>query len=861
MIPAWELLGEPYRPPELDSMAYPEEVRSRRRVSADHVRWTCRLEGLPFETTDDLPIDESIVGQARAVRALDFGLTVRQPGYNIFVSGPVGTGRNTYTQSKVTKVAATEPVPSDWIYVHNFQQPDQPIAIALPPGNGARFRREVERLVDELKDAIRKLFASEAFGTRRSGVVLSFEQQANTIWKDLEQEARRQGFALQRTPMGIATVPVSPSGEPLADEQLAELTGAHRQELERRARTLQESVGEATRKVRGIEREAKDAVQELERSAVLAVASQAVDIVKQSYADHAQIVAWLDRFLADVVERHDDFKDEGEQPPQLPFLAQRRTEFTRYRVNLLIDNSQSRGAPVVTEPNPTYYNLLGKAEYRGEFGAMVTDFTMIKPGALHRANGGYLILQARDVLTSPLSWEGLKRALKSREIRIENISDQYGLFPSAALRPEPIPLDVKVIVIGATLIYHLLYQYDDDFPKLFKIKADFDVDIERDDATMVEYAQAISTICRRQGLLPFDRSAVARTLEQSARLAGDQHRLSMRFNEMIDVIYEASAWAKSEGASIVSAQHVRRAIDERIHRSNRIEERIQDLIRDGQLLVTIDGDAAGQVNGLSVLMLGDYAFGRPARITARAFVGGRGVVNIEREIQMSGRIHSKGVFTLAAYLGGKFAQQRPLSLNASVTFEQTYEEVEGDSASSTELYALLSDLARLPIDQGIAVTGSVNQKGEIQPIGGVNEKVEGYYYVCKMLGLTGRQGVMIPHQNLRNLMLNDEVTGAIREGRFHVWAVRTIDEGMEVLTGLPAGEADDDGNYPEGSVNFLVSSRLGELADRLRRFGRPRGAREDGARDDAVRDESPEREPVPDAPPREGSAEDPGDPP
>ncbi|MGQ0548367.1 MAG: Lon protease family protein [Armatimonadota bacterium] len=840
-------------------MASVDEFRAPRQVSAGQVRWTCRPEALPFNTTEDLPAGESIVGQERAVRAIDFGLTVPQTGYNIFVTGPVGTGRNTYSLSKVTKVAAGRPVPSDWIYVHNFTQPDQPIAIALPAGDGVRFRREIERLVDDLKDAIRRLFASETFEARRSGVVQQFEQQANVLWRDLEQEARRQGFALQRTPIGIATVPTSPAGEPLTDEQIAQLTPAHRQELERRHRALQETVADATRKVRAIERQAKDALQELERSAVLSVASGAVETLKQQYANHSRITEWLDHFLADVVERHDDFKDEAEQPPApLPFLPQRRTEFTRYRVNLLIDNSQTKGAPVVVEPNPTYYNLFGKTEYRGEFGAMVTDLTMIKSGALHRANGGYLILQARDLLTSPLSWEALKRALKSPSmIRIETLGEQF--LPTATLRPEPIPLDVKVIVIGATLVYHLLYQYDDDFAKLFKIKADFDIDMERTDANMLEYARAIGTICRRQGLLPFDRSAVARTLEQSARIASDQYRLSMRFNEVIDVIYEAAAWAKSEGASVVSAEHVRRAIDEYIRRSNRVEERIRDLIREGQLLVTIDGKVRGQINGLSVLMLGDYAFGRPARITARVYVGGRGVLNIEREIQLSGRIHSKGVFTLAAYLGGKFAQQRPLSLNASLTFEQTYEEVEGDSASSTELYALLSDLSGLPIDQGVAVTGSVNQKGEIQPIGGANEKIEGYYYVCKTLGLTGRQGVVIPHQNLRNLMLNDEVTGAIRDGRFHVWAVRTIDEGVEVLTGTPAGEADADGNYPEGTVNFLVAQRLGELADRLRRFIPPRGTREDGAREEPAREEVPSSEPVPDAPPREGSAEDPDD--
>jgi predicted ATP-dependent protease len=829
-------------------MPHANDRRASREVRADQVRWSCQPEALPFETTDDLPPGESIVGQDRAVRSLDFGLSVPQPGYNVFVAGPVGTGRTTYTQSKVAKVAATQPVPSDWIYVHNFQQPDQPIAIALPPGRGSRFRREVERLVEELRDAIRKLFASETFEAKRSGVVQSFEQQANMIWRELEQEARRLGFALQRTPMGIVTVPVSPSGEPLGDEQLAQLTGPHRQELERRARALQDSVGDATRKVRGIERQAKEALQELERSAVLSVASHAVESLKQSYTDHPRIGAWLDRFLTDVVERHDDFKEEAEAQPALPFMPARRAEFTRYRVNLLIDNGAARGAPVVFESNPTYYNLFGKSEYRGEFGAMVTDFTMIKPGALHRANGGYLILQARDVLTSPLSWEGLKRALKSREIRIENIGEQYGLFPTATLRPEPIALDVKVILIGAPLVYHLLYLYDDDFAKLVKIKADFDVDIERTDAALVEYARAIGTICRREGLLPFDRSAVARTLEQSARVAADQHRLSMRFNEMVDVIFEASAWARSEGAKVVSAAHVRRAIDERILRSNRIEERIRELIRDGQLLVSVDGSVPGQVNGLSVHVLGDYAFGRPSRITARTFVGGRGVVNIERETQMSGRIHTKGVLTLGAYLGGKYAQRRPLSLNASLTFEQTYDEVDGDSAASTELYALLSELSGLPIAQGIAVTGSVNQKGEIQPIGGVNEKVEGFFYVCKVLGLTGHQGVMIPHQNLRNLMLNEEVTEAVRQGRFHVWAVRTIDEGLEVLTGVPAGEPDAEGRFPDGTVNRLVSQRLDELAERLRRFAPSRAPREEAPREEGAREEAVERDPPPGGP-------------
>ncbi|MDR7483227.1 MAG: ATP-binding protein [Armatimonadota bacterium] len=823
-----------------------DEFRARHRVAADRVRWTCAPEDLPFETTAGLKIEDSIVGQDRAVRALDFGLSVPQPGYNIFVSGPTGTGRTTYTLSQVTRAAAAQPAPSDWVYVHNFQQADQPLAISLPPGEGTQLRRGIDRLIDELKDSIRKLFASETFEAKRSGLLHSFEQRAGAIWRDLEQEARRLGFALQRTPMGIVTIPVGPSGDPLVDEQLQQLGSAHREELERRARELQESVAEATRKVRTIEREAREALQELERSAVHSVASVAIEPLRQRYADHPKLVRWLDAFLTDVVERHDDFKEDGE--PQVPLpLPLRRPDFTRYRVNLFIDHSKTTGAPVVFESNPTYYNLLGKVEYRGEFGALVTDFTMIKPGALHRANGGYLILQARDLLLAPLAWEALKRALKSREVRIENIAEQYGLVPTASLRPEPIPLDVKVVVIGGSLIYHLLYLLDDDFAKLFKIKSDFDVDMERTPETILQYCQALGTICHRQGLLPFDRSAVARTLEQSARLAEHQRRLSMRFNDLVDVLYEASAWARRDGAAVVSAKHVRRAIEERIYRSNRVEERIRQLIREGQILVSVDGGAVGQVNGLSVLQLGDYAFGRPTRITARTFVGGRGVVNIERETQLSGRIHTKGVFTLAAYLGGKYAQQRPLSMSASITFEQTYEEVEGDSASSTELYALLSDLAGVPIDQGIAVTGSVNQKGEVQPIGGVNEKIEGFYYTCKALGLTGRQGVMIPHQNLLNLMLNEEVTEAVRQERFHIWAVRTIDEGLEVLTGVPAGAPDAAGAYPEGTLNALISRRLGELGDRLRRFAPMARTREEGreeAREEGERN-TPEAAPGP----------------
>lgn len=796
------------------------DLRSRRRLPVDQLRWTCDPNVFTFKTTAELKADEVIVGQDRAVRALELGLTISQPGYHVYVTGPVGTGRTTYTKKKVYSVAAALPVPPDWCYLYNFQQPDQPIALPLPHGAGAAFRKDMHELVEELKDAVRKLLSSETFESRRTQLLQSYEGRINEIWRDLEARAGQLGFAIQRSPTGIGTVPVGPSGEPISQEQFSALSEAQREDTARKGRELQEDVGEALRKVRAVEREAREALRELERRAVGSAAGHPVSRLKERYADNSKIVEYLDELLADVVEHLDDFKEQEEpqMPLPIPQFGRRPDTFQRYRVNLVVDNSHLTSAPVVIESNPTYYNLLGKVEYRGEFGALVTDFTMIKGGALQQANGGFLILQVKDVLTNPMSWEGLKRALKAGEARIENIGEQLGLIPTSTLRSEPIPLTVKVILIGTPMIFQLLYVLDDDFRKLFKIKADFDTEVQRTPETAAQYAAAIGAICNRQGLRPFDRVAVAKVLEYSSRLAEHQERLSTRFNEVVEIIYETSAWAERLGHEIVGAADVLRAIEEKVYRSNRVEERIRELIGQGQLLVDVDGARAGQVNGLSILQLGDYSFGHPSRITARTYVGARGVVNIEREIEMSGRIHSKGVSILAAYLGGKYAQDRPLSLNASLTFEQTYSEVDGDSASSTELYALLSELADVPIDQSIAVTGSVNQKGEIQPIGGVNEKIEGYFAVCKAKGFSGRQGVMIPVQNAVNLMLKEEVVQAVRDGIFHIWAVRTVEEGLEVLTGLPAGDSAPNGSYPEGTVNYLVSRRLGKLAERLRRF-------------------------------------------
>jgi lon-related putative ATP-dependent protease len=798
------------------------------RVAPERLRWVCDPAQLQFDTVEELPPERSLVGQERAVRALDLGLSVQQPMFHVFVVGPVGTGRTTYTQTKVQEVARSQPTPPDWCYVYNFKDPNQPLALDFPPGEGRRFAAAMAALVEELRNAIRQVLTSEQFEIMKRQTLERLEAEASRVWQELEAVARQKGFLVQRTPLGITTVPVSPSGQPMTQEEFDRLPGLIKDRLAQANRELQEEVAEAVRKVRAVERQAREAVSQLEREAVLAAIREPIQRLRDRYRDLPKVVAYLDDLQEDVLEHRDAFREEEGQPQlPAPLAMLRRSLLERYEVNLLVDNSGLQGAPVVFETNPSYYNLFGKVEYRGELGTMVTDFRMIRPGAVHRANGGFLILNARDVLLQLASYDALKRALRSGEVRIENLSEQYGLIPTATLRPQPIPLRLKVILIGPPDLYYLLYRYDEDFRKMFRVKADFDSVMPRTEENMRRVAAALGAICRSDGVCPCDRGAVAKILEYSARLAESQDKLSTRFGEIKQVLVEASAWAEREGLRVVSARHVQKALEERIYRSNLIEEKIQELIQRGQLYVDVDGAVVGQINGLSVWHLGDYAFARPTRITARAFVGTRGVVNIEREINLSGPIHSKGVLILSGYLGGQYAAQRPLSLSASLTFEQTYEEVEGDSASAAELYALLSVLADVPLQQGIAVTGSVNQRGEIQPIGGVNEKIEGFYAVCKAKGLTGRQGVIIPYANLQNLMLREEVVEAVREGRFHVWAVRTLDEGLEILTGMPAGQARPDGTFPEGTVHARVAARLEEFGERLRRTRqRPESERE-----------------------------------
>lgn len=810
----------------------PEE---RWRVAPSELTIAYTPEELPFETTADITQPppappHSTIGQERAVRALNFGLGLKRTGYNVFVTGPQGSGRSTHARQIALARAREEPVPGDWVYVYNFRSPDRPLALHLPPGMGLKLAEGMDLLVAELRVRIPRAFGSEEYQRQRGNLLQSAQDRSNALLTEVEQAAREHGFALRRSSAGLVSVPLT-GAEPLSAEEFARLPPARREEIEARAREVQALVEETLRRIRAVEKEAREAVEALDRQVALLVVRPAMAELREAFAAFPRVLEFLDAVEADLLKNIDLFREqEGEAGgPLLPLVRlPQEARFHRYKVNPFVTHEGEQGAPVVVETNPTYYNLFGKIEYRNHLGALVTDFTMIKPGAVHRANGGYLILQAQDLLTSFMSWEALKRVLKTGEAKVEDLGESFRLVPAAGLNPEPIPVQLKVILIGHPLLYHLLYLYDEDFGKLFKIKADFATDMPRTPENVRTYVSFIAGQARERGLLPFHRDAVARILQHSSRLAEDRNKLSLRLHEIIDLMVEASAWASQEGRSMVTGHDVRRAVAEKVYRSNLLEERIFERIRDGQVLVDVTGEAVGQVNGISVIDLGDYTFGKPTRITARVYLGDEGILDIERESKLSGNIHHKGVLILAGYLGGEYARDHPLSLSARLVFEQLYEEVEGDSAASAELYALLSALSGLPIRQGIAVTGSVNQRGEIQPVGGVTEKVEGFFAACRLKGLTGEQGVIIPAQNLGNLILQEPVLEAVAAGRFHIWAIRHVDEGIEILTGVPAGKRGPDGTFPPDTVHGRVQARLREMATALAEFGRSADPSESG---------------------------------
>jgi lon-related putative ATP-dependent protease len=790
-----------------------------RTLSPEELRKPCDPARFRFATTSEVAPLTRIVGQARALDAIDFGLDMRSLGFNIYVLGESGTGKTSAIRSFVSEKAKADPVPPDQAYVFNFREPEEPIALSLAPGQGAEFQRDMRELVDYLRSAIPKVFDSKEYEGQKGRILEGFQSRQKEIFGSLEEEAKSRGFNVRPTINGFSIVAVDDTGEPMTEEKFATLDDVKRRELRDNGKRIQERLDDVVRIVKGEERAAKDALGQLERNAALSVLGQRLEEIRRKHEGNGKLLAYLDIVRENVLASIEDFKSGGEESPSpLPFLKIGRQEpdFSRYSVNVIVNNGGTNGAPCVFESNPTYYNLFGRIEHRFQMGAALTDFTMIKSGALHKANGGFLVINALDLLRNIFSYDALKRAIRNREVKIEDVWEQYRLVSTTAMKPEPIPLDVKIVLIGNPEIYYLLYNLDEEYRELFKVKADFDHRIERTEESVDHYAAFVATKVKEEALMPFAREGVARVVDFGSRLAEDQEKLSTKFSDISNLLREANYWASREGAKVVTGDHVSLALRAKITRNSRIEEQVRELAAEGTLIVETAGEQAGQVNGLAVYDMGDYSFGKPSRITATVYAGKGGVLNIERETKLSGKIHEKAVLILTNYLGRRFARKAPISLTASITFEQLYGMIEGDSATCAELYALLSALSGVPVRQGIAVTGSMDQNGAVQPIGGVNEKIEGFFDLCRLRGLDGSQGVLIPARNRRNLVLKDEVVQAVREGTFRILEIDRVEEGVDALMGSPAGEIGPEGEYPPGSVYRKVMDRIGELRDAVK---------------------------------------------
>jgi predicted ATP-dependent protease len=784
-----------------------------------------------FECTKDLAPLREFLGQDRAIRAIDFGLSIAHAGYNIYVAGITGTGKTSMVKTYIKKLVEERRAgennynPDDWCYLYNFTDPDRPQILNLPQGRGKVFRDHTSNLLVRLSEELAKAFTSEEYNTQRKRVTEESQAEQQQLFQEIQEESQRQGFLLEMTSVGPVIAPVI-DGKQLSQAEYMALDESLRKEIEEKRTELMKSIQNTFEKVQDLGRQAAEKLQNNDKVIADLTVSRLFNAIMQEYEDSEKISQYLVDLKSYTMDNLDIFKEKAQQGTSLlgipqNYITQGRDPYLPFQINVFVDNSNTKGPPVIDEPNPIYSNVFGKFERRFLLGGYLTDHTMLKPGALQQSNGGYLLLNATDVLANPGVWLALKRTIKTKEVGIEEPFEALGLISPQGMRPQPMPIDVKVVLIGDATWYHLLSMYDEDFWEIFRVKADFDFEVARNDENMLAFAAFISGCCEECDLHHFDRTGVAKVLEYASRMVADQEKLSSRFSQIKELVTEAEYWSRKDHVEIVSAQHVEKAIVERTFRHDLPDERIREMINQGTIMIDVDGAVVGQVNGLSVYALGDVTFGKPSRITCNTFLGRGGVINIERESQLSGRIHDKGVLILSGYMGWKYAQDTPLSLSASLCFEQSYEGVEGDSASSTELYALLSSLSDIPIAQNIAVTGSVNQKGEIQPIGGVNQKIEGFFRVCQARGLNGKHGVLIPRQNLRNLMLRQEVVDAARQGKFHIYTVGTIDEGMEVLTGVKAGKRKKDGTYSQGSINCRVHDRLKEMAIKLKHFTTP----------------------------------------
>ena len=791
-------------------------LRDLLRLTADEVTACCDVEWLPFGTTAELPVLEAVFGQERAARAIEFALGMSAPGYNLFASGPEGFGKTTIVESFLRRRAAQMPAPLDWVYVHNFEDPDRPVAISLPPGAAHAFATAVERAVESAGRELKQAFESDAYIRRRQELADDLDGQRGAILETLQGEAEKQGFTLQFGQAGISSTPLI-DGRPVSDEAFAALPEPERNAIVEKRRALDRVVQESLLKIRALERELAERASKLDAEVAAYATGHLFNPLAEQYGSDIEIVQFLEAVAEDIQAQRDRFRAAGQPQQQIPGLMMpSQAPTNRYAVNVVVSNDPQRGAPVIREVNPTYYNLLGRIEYQGQFGSAITDHTMVKPGSMARANGGYLVIRLRDLLLNPQALDGLKRALAFQRLSIENIAEAYGLVPTTGLRPEPLPLNVKVVIIGEPSLYGLLYRNDPDFRELFKVKADFETDFPRTRDNVTGLASVIRAECERSSLLPFTQNATAQLIEHSSRMVEDQRRLSANMSGFLDVVRQADYWARQEGTREVHGRHVERALEERIYRSSLVRERILDAMNDGSIYVPTEGAVVGQINALSVYDLGDISFGRPSRVTCIVSAGRGTIVMVERESEMAGRIHNKGFLILRGFLAYKFGQVKANALHASLTFEQLYGDIDGDSASSTELYALLSALSGQAIDQRLAVTGSVDQLGRIQPIGGASAKIEGFFDICSLRGLDGTQGVMLPRTNVENVVLRADVAQAIRDGKFHIYAASTVEEGIEVLTGISAGgERDADGKFPEGTIFRMVEDRLASFADQV----------------------------------------------
>ncbi|MBU5313914.1 AAA family ATPase [Tissierella carlieri] len=778
------------------------------KVPVEKLRNQCDPNIFPHETTEDWIVDRELIGQDRAMEALKYGLSMKRKGYNIYVSGFIGTGRNSYSYLVAEEFAKKKPTPCDWCYVYNFKKPNCPKAINLSSGKGIGFKQEIESAIKNIETEIPRALSSKDYEDSKNAIFNENKKVAESILMELNNFAKEYSFVFKQTDRGILSIPLI-DNRPMTDEELEKLSDDEMDRLGDISIELTQKSYDYIKRIKAVETKLKNEIKRIKEEQIVLVATTFIGPIQVKYRENEGITSFLLDMKEDIVKNYEMFLDnEEENYVEKIFLQGNKKEdfLKRYSINLFIDNSYTQGAPVIREMNPNYYNLFGKIEYANEMGVAKTDHTRIKPGSMHEANGGYILIQAKDILQNRISWEGLKRTITTEELKVENVYSSN--LTSETLNPEPIPLDIKIIIIGDYITYHILYAYDEEFKKIFRIRADFDTEMERNKENILKIGSFVAYQCKEENLLPFHKEALGAIIDLSSRIADEKNKLTASFNELVEIIYEADGWASSEGKKVVTKEDVEKAILKKQYRNNSYEEKLLELINNETILIDTQGEKVGEINGLSVIDLGQYSFGRPTKITANTYFGKDGIINIEKETEQSGNIHDKGVLIMSGYLGEKYAQNIQLSMTASITFEQSYDGIDGDSASSTELYAILSSLGDIPVKQGIAVTGSVNQKGMIQPIGGVNEKIEGFYKICKIKGFKGGEGVIIPSKNIENLMLNDEVIMAVKDAKFTIYAIDTIDEGMEILTGIKAGELNESGEYEENTINAYVQEKL-----------------------------------------------------